>query len=113
MRSSRARSASPTRGVIQRPKARAPQPYFGCSTRVAWLVTWCATRLSPEGHRLATTASPGAARRPENGRSKADGPNVALPYPGELSGLDNRQGSGKFCSYTDADSKPGGTGDGQ
>src|SRR5271165_5801143 len=82
MRSSRARSASPTRGVIRRPKARAHQPYFGCSTRVVWLATWCAIKLSPEGHRLATTASLGAARRPENGRSRADWPNVAPPYCG-------------------------------
>jgi trehalose/maltose hydrolase-like predicted phosphorylase len=29
-------------------------------------------RLSLEGHRLATIASPGAARRPANGRSRAD-----------------------------------------
>src|ERR1700720_4887189 len=72
MRSSRARSASPTRGAIQRPKAWVPQPYFGCSTRVVWLATSCATKLSQVGHRLATTASLGAARRPENGRSRAD-----------------------------------------
>src|SRR6516165_11846065 len=82
MRSSQARSASPTRGVIRRRKARAPQPYFGCSTRVAWLATWCVIRLPPEGHRLATTASLGAKRRTENGRSRADRPNVAPPYCG-------------------------------
>src|SRR5690348_1314040 len=72
MRSSRARSASPTRGVIRRRRARAPPRYFGCSARVAWLATWFAITLSQEGHRLATTASPGAARRTENGRSRAD-----------------------------------------
>ena len=44
-----------------------------------WLATWCAIKLSQEGHRLATTASPGAVRRPENGRSRADRPNVAPP----------------------------------
>src|SRR5216683_8090465 len=86
MGSSRARSASPTRGVIRRRKARAPQRYFGCSTRVAWLATWCATRLSPDGHRLATTASLGAARRPENGRSKAKSGRLALPLFSEGDG---------------------------
>src|SRR4029077_11352284 len=72
MRSSQARSASPTRGVIRRRTARAPPRYFGCSARVAWLATWFAITLSQEGHHLATTASPGAARRTENGRSRAD-----------------------------------------
>ena len=43
-----------------------------CSIRVAWLATWCAITSSQEGHRLATTASLGAARRPANGRSRAD-----------------------------------------
>jgi len=45
---------------------------FGCSIRVAWLATWCAIRLSQEGHRLATTASLGVERRTENRRSRAD-----------------------------------------
>src|ERR1700746_4033353 len=111
MRSSRARSASLTRGVIRRQKAQAPQPYFGCSTRVAWLATWCAITLSQEGHRLATTASPGAVRRPENGRSRADRPNVARPITSGSAGLIIYKAPGKFCSYTDAGSKPGVTDD--
>jgi len=53
-------------------KSSAPRRYSGCSVRVAWRATWCAITLSQQGHRAATTASPGAARRPENGRSRAD-----------------------------------------
>jgi len=49
-------------------------------------LVWCAIKLSQEAHRLATTASLGAARRPENGRSRADRPNVASLYHGRLSG---------------------------
>ena len=82
----------PTRGIIRSRRARAPPRYFGCSARVAWLATWCAIRLSQEGHRLATTTSPGAAPRPENGRSRADRPNVAPRHRGGLSALEPANG---------------------
>lgn len=61
------------RGAIRRRTAPAPRPYSGCSTRAAWPASWCGTTSSsPDGSRVATTTSPGAASRVGNGRPRAD-----------------------------------------
>src|SRR3984893_17664263 len=111
MRLSRARSASPIRGAIRRRRVRAPRRYFGCSTRAVWLATWCATKLSQVGHRLATTASLGAARRPENGRSRADQPRGSAAFFGRAIVRELRAVSGSPAeaggSYYERTQEPG------
>jgi hypothetical protein len=66
------RSASPIRRAIRRRKAPVPPLYCGYSTQAACLAIWCAITSSRVGYRLGTTSSPGAAHRPESGRSGAD-----------------------------------------
>src|SRR5215469_14186520 len=72
MPQSRARSASPIRGAIRRRKTPVARQYCGYSAQEACLATWCAIASSQRGGGLATIGSPGVARRPENGRSRAE-----------------------------------------
>src|SRR6516165_7162074 len=72
MPQSRASSASPIRGAIRRRRTPVAPRYSAYSAQEACLATWCAIVSSQRGGGLATTGSPGVARRPENGRSRAE-----------------------------------------
>src|SRR5271155_1890683 len=133
MRPSRARSVRPIRGATRRRKAPVAPPSFGYSIQVACPATWCGIISSfPASLRLATIASPGAARRAGNGRPRADPSRRALPLlrggrrTALASGLITRligrglsplysivdQAAGEPCSRADAGAKPGIPGDG-
>ena len=90
MRPSRARSVRPIRGATRRRKAPVAPLSFGYSIQVACPATWCGIISSfPASLRLATIASPGAARRAGNGRPRADPPRSAYRSGREI-GLPHR-----------------------
>jgi len=56
-----------------------PQTNSSGTSTVVRVFHWCGiTSSSPDGHRVTTTASPGAAHRPGNGRLRADPPQGGL-----------------------------------